>query len=210
MTDRPSPCCRAAGLRAGVQAPDPSLAVVHHMDHLLLGGKEQWRLLRPDCVLQLGGHLTSKRLCQFLEWCALPDGGGGGDAGSSSSDGSSGASAEPAQPACSWVFVDRLSQRHDQSWLLSHRVEAPAPLFAAAVAAAAPAPALGGSAAGAWSQRAYTGLLLELDKEVGRAVDQALAEMRELSEPHIARMLAQELPPGEPGRLEPSLPQEGA
>jgi isochorismate synthase/2-succinyl-5-enolpyruvyl-6-hydroxy-3-cyclohexene-1-carboxylate synthase/2-succinyl-6-hydroxy-2,4-cyclohexadiene-1-carboxylate synthase/O-succinylbenzoate synthase len=39
---------------------------VHHMDQLLLGGPEWWEELRPDVVLQLGRHLTSKRLGQFL------------------------------------------------------------------------------------------------------------------------------------------------
>lgn len=40
--------------------------LVSHMDHLLLGGKDWWEALRPDVVLQVGPHLTSKRLNQFL------------------------------------------------------------------------------------------------------------------------------------------------
>ena len=40
--------------------------VLHHMDHLLLGDKAWWAELRPDVVLQIGPHLTSKRLGQFL------------------------------------------------------------------------------------------------------------------------------------------------
>lgn len=44
----------------------PPLPLVHHMDHLLLGDKGWWRRLRPDVVLQLGPHLTSKRIGQFM------------------------------------------------------------------------------------------------------------------------------------------------
>lgn len=175
-----------------MQEPDSSLALVNHFDHLLLGGQERWAALRPHCVLQLGGHLTSKRLCQFLEWCALPAAAGGSDAaGQHAQQGSA--------PSSSWVFVDRHSQRHDQSWLLTHRVEAPLPLFAAALAAAQPQ-GQGGSGAtttsSSSSQLAYTSLLQELDREVGQAVDAALDEMWDLTEPHVARLLARELPPG--------------
>ena len=45
--------------------------VLGHMDHVLLGGPQQWAALRPAAVLQVGGHLTSKRLGQFLDWAAL-------------------------------------------------------------------------------------------------------------------------------------------
>lgn len=45
--------------------------VLGHMDHVLLGGPHQWAGLRPAAVLQVGGHLTSKRLAQFLDWAAL-------------------------------------------------------------------------------------------------------------------------------------------
>ncbi|GAB4817906.1 hypothetical protein N2152v2_004952 [Parachlorella kessleri] len=241
-----------SGLRAGVQEADPSLAVIHHMDHLLLGGEEHWQALRPDVVLQLGGHLTSKRLCNFLEWCALPSSSSStlnGSSSSSDSNSSQGPPHEGPTPTV-WVFVDRQAQRHDQSWLLSHRVEAaPAVLVAAVVhaAAAATTDAAGllrqtlsssshgargtsqrnttsnnnhsssssrgrskdhehsgsglarptPSGAGQRSQLAHTALLVALDEEVGRAVDGALQEMSQLSEPHVARMLAQELPPGE-------------
>lgn len=72
----------AAGLRlggAGGGNADASSPLIAHMDHLLLLGRKEdlgyeglgWRALAPDCVLQLGGHLTSKRLGQFLDWAAL-------------------------------------------------------------------------------------------------------------------------------------------
>ena len=40
--------------------------VIHHMDHLLLGDRSWWARLKPDVVLQLGAHGTSKRVAQFL------------------------------------------------------------------------------------------------------------------------------------------------
>ncbi len=45
---------------------DGPVPLVAHMDHLLLGDRGWWARLRPDCVLQLGPHLTSKRLGQFM------------------------------------------------------------------------------------------------------------------------------------------------
>ena len=40
--------------------------VIHHMDQLLLGDKTWWACLKPDVVLQVGAHGTSKRLAQFM------------------------------------------------------------------------------------------------------------------------------------------------
>ncbi len=59
----------ASASPASVPHPHPAhppLPLVHHMDHLLLGDKGWWRRLRPDVVLQLGPHLTSKRIGQFM------------------------------------------------------------------------------------------------------------------------------------------------
>lgn len=43
---------------------------MHHFDQMLLD-KAAWPVLKPDVVLQLGNHLVSKRVLQFLEWSAL-------------------------------------------------------------------------------------------------------------------------------------------
>ena len=40
--------------------------VIHHMDQMLLGDKAWWACLKPDVVLQVGAHGTSKRLAQFM------------------------------------------------------------------------------------------------------------------------------------------------
>eukprot|EP00887_Chlorella_sp_A99_P005642 scaffold1.g5642.t1 len=203
-----------SGLRAGVQGDGASTreapcvlgkaseqrppAVVHHMDHLLLD-RQHWPALRPDVVLQLGGRLTSKRLSQFLEWACL-DGAGtalDGAGGTSAMDGSGSdlpATAATATPApLQWVFVDRGCQRHDQFHLVTHRLQAALPLLAAELAGAA------GAAAPqqAREQRAYAALLALLDAEASAAVDAALREITDLSEPQVARTLARALPPGE-------------
>ena len=52
------------------QTTTAHFSILHHFDHLLLD-KASWPALRPDVVLQLGGHMISKRCMQFLEWAAL-------------------------------------------------------------------------------------------------------------------------------------------
>ena len=49
-----------------------SVRLLQHFDHVLLDRDEVWSAVRPDAVLQLGGRVTSKRACQFLEWAAQP------------------------------------------------------------------------------------------------------------------------------------------
>lgn len=189
-----------SGLRAGVRgAPEAGTsgaaaaaanqpAVIHHFDHLLLLDRQQWGALRPDVVLQLGGHLTSKRLNQFLEWCCL-EGEGQCEAGASTQ-----------LAPLTWVLADRSPKRHDQFHLLSHRLQAPLPQLAAQLAGQL-AEAQGRTAAAEAAQRAeqarYRALLQALDTEASAAVDAALAAMPELTEPAVARTLAQQLPPGE-------------
>lgn len=48
-------------VEVGVPKPSPC-------SHLQEG---DWPAVAPDVILQLGGHLTSKRLGQFLDWAAL-------------------------------------------------------------------------------------------------------------------------------------------
>lgn len=190
-----------SGLRAGVRgAPEAGAgaasaagqpAVIHHFDHLLLLDRQQWGALRPDVVLQLGGHLTSKRLNQFLEWCCLE--GEGQDRGMDST--------QLQPPPLTWVLADRSPKRHDQFHLLSHRLQAPLPQLAAQLAAqlggAQGQPAAAVAAARRAEQARYRALLQALDSEASAAVDAALAAMPELTEPAVARTLAQQLPPGE-------------
>lgn len=56
-----------SGLRmAPPGAFGPHAPVLHHMDHVLLGGTSWWAGLRPSLVVQVGPRLTSKRLSQFI------------------------------------------------------------------------------------------------------------------------------------------------
>ena len=196
-----------SGLRAGVPAAGAAgtagaagPAVIHHMDNLLLLDRQQWGALRPDVVLQLGGHLTSKRLGQFLEWCCLEGEGHPGSSSSSSSSSSSLGAAATQRPL-QWVLVDRSPKRHDQFALLSYRLQAPLPALAAALAAhlaeAGTAQQAAQQAARRQEQTRYCRLLQLLDAEASAAVDAVLAAMPELTEPAVARALSQQLPPGE-------------
>lgn len=195
-----------SGLRAGVPAAGAAgtagaagPAVIHHMDNLLLLDRQQWRALRPDVVLQVGGHLTSKRVGQFLEWCCLEGEGQPGSSQEASSSSSLGAAA--TQRPLQWVLVDRSPKRHDQFALLSYRLQAPLPALAAALAAhlaeVGTAQQAAQQAAQRQEQTLYCRLLQLLDAEASAAVDAVLAAMPELTEPAVARALSQQLPPGE-------------
>ncbi len=196
-----------SGLRAGVPAACAAgaagTAVIHHMDNLLLLDRQQWGALRPDVVLQLGGHLTSKRVGQFLEWCCVDGGGQPGSSGGGGSASGSSLGAASAQRPLQWVLVGQSPKRHDQFALLSHRLQAPLPALVAALAAQLAATAAAGTAQQAAQQAArrqeqlrYRSLLQLLDAEASAAVDAALAAMPELCEPAVARALSQQLPPG--------------
>ena len=180
-----------SGLRAGTAAAAAAgseLCVVHHFDQLLLLEREQWRALRPDVVLHLGGHLTSKRVAQFLEWCCLD---------ASSSGGQPQQQQQQQQQGLTWIHAGRSPKRHDQSHLLTHRLQAPLPLLAAAVAQHLAAAGFAGSDhEQLGEQRHYRRLLQLLDVEASAAVDAALQQMPELTEPAVARALSQQLPPG--------------
>ena len=41
-------------------------SIVSYIDHILLLGQDYWPTVKPDVIVQVGSHLTSKRLCQFL------------------------------------------------------------------------------------------------------------------------------------------------
>ncbi|GFR45865.1 hypothetical protein Agub_g7316 [Astrephomene gubernaculifera] len=164
--------------------------IVHHMDQLLLGDREWWRQLRPDVILQLGPHLTSKRLGQFMDWAAMGDEESGG---------------------VPWVYVAPHTLRHDPSHLVSHRAVMTLREFrdAVAVPAAAGAAAsegVGGLEAARCSpsdpwvgvRSSYGRMLLQLDEAVSHEIDLALSSLAPevVSEPFIARCLARSLPPG--------------
>jgi isochorismate synthase/2-succinyl-5-enolpyruvyl-6-hydroxy-3-cyclohexene-1-carboxylate synthase/2-succinyl-6-hydroxy-2,4-cyclohexadiene-1-carboxylate synthase/O-succinylbenzoate synthase len=56
----------SSGSEQGDISSSRGVCLVHHLDLLLLGETSWWGALQPDVVVQLGRHLTSKRLAQFL------------------------------------------------------------------------------------------------------------------------------------------------
>ncbi|GIL50277.1 hypothetical protein Vafri_6487 [Volvox africanus] len=167
-----------------------AVPLVHHMDHILLGDRAWWEQLRPDVILQLGPHLTSKRVGQFTDWAAMGVDGG--------------------NPGAPWVYVAAHTLRHDPSHLVTHRAVMTMPEFRDAVVepAVAAAAARGprqfgghrigfGAAADPWVHvSSYGRLLLQLDEAVAHEVDTALSSLESISEPFIARALARSLPGG--------------
>ncbi|MEW5311202.1 MAG: hypothetical protein WDW38_002937 [Sanguina aurantia] len=111
-----------SGLRLGLGASTTKSGagcaslMLHHVDHLLLGDKRTWAELQPEVILQIGGHLTSKRLGQFMEWAAM-----GQDNGSSLAGGRC--------LKASWVFVADQPLRFDPAHLVTHRAVMPLSSF---------------------------------------------------------------------------------
>lgn len=60
------PACGTSSSQQEHSSSSRGVCLVHHMDLLLLGEVSWWGALQPDVVVQLGRHLTSKRLAQFL------------------------------------------------------------------------------------------------------------------------------------------------
>ena len=198
-----------SGLRIGAPPPAPpsslgqpgQLCVIHHLDHLLLGGGPEgggwWDELRPDVVLQLGPHLTSKRVSTFLEWACQER-----------PAHEPGATAAPA-PA-SWLYVGEDSARHDAAHLVSYRLVMGLPQLEAALRLSSP-PLQPAATATPAATASYCQLLASLDvvasEEIGRALSlQAAGGAGEPSEPAVARVLSEMLPPGHALFLGNSMP----
>ncbi len=174
-----------SGIRVGARPPlGPPLKLISHFDHFLLDSTH-WKTLKPDVVLQIGGHLTSKRIAQFLEWCC-------------SSESSTRATTAAAGVAkTSWLFVSRAPLRQDQGPNVSLRVKATVPELLSAFQQQKDFLCQPAVASTNTEQTAYSQLLQKLDTEASTAIDTALSEFYELTEPAVARVLSQELPPGE-------------
>ncbi|KAG7671813.1 putative Protein PHYLLO, chloroplastic [Nannochloris sp. 'desiccata'] len=171
-----------SGIKVGAQplhgAP---LKLISHFDHLLLDSTH-WKALKPDVVLQVGGHITSKRVAQFLEWCCCQE-----------------ASSTAGTPTATtaWLFVSRAPLRQDQGPNVSVRVKASVPELLSAFRQQEDLLHQALASTGSTEQTTYCQLLQTLDTEASLAIDYALSEFAELTEPAVARVLSQELPPGE-------------
>ena len=69
-----------SGLRVGINGGNADLNVVKCCDYLLCSAEAAERF-SPDCIVQLGSRIVSKRLCKFLDDAAAADDAGGGVAG---------------------------------------------------------------------------------------------------------------------------------
>jgi len=206
-----------SGLRVTGRGGAVGPRVVRHLDAILLGGEPVWQAVRPDVVLDVGCHLVSKRVAQFLEWASV---GAGGERRAAR-----GAGRAPGKGATQWVKVYPHPARHDPSHAISHALEMPCAVLVRAVAGARAArdreaassmalaslhdvdwgglQADGAPGSPAADQARYASLLLQLDDVAASAADQAL-EAEEGSpelqgrptEPRIARVVSEMLPQG--------------
>lgn len=143
-----------SGLRVVGRSGAVGPLVLQHTDHVLLGGKAVWRALRPDVVLDVGCHLVSKRLAQFLEWCTVGGGGGEGE-------------------SARWIRVFPHPARHDPSHAASHAVEMRCSALLAAVETAS------GGASVPVDQRRYAETLTQLDDVAAAAIARGIREVEE-------------------------------
>lgn len=150
-------------------------------DHVLLQ-RDLWEELQPEVILQLGSFLTSKRVAQFLSWAALKE-------------------VDPA----AWFYVSPLAARHDPSQALSAHVAMDVPAFAhlllGGLEGHAPVPAVPGP---------FLSLLQTLNDATAAAIRTCfpddLASGLILTEPLVARAVADQLPPGHALYLGNSMP----
>lgn len=139
-----------SGLRIGANAPaTPANAVViHHLD-TVLSDAQVGAALRPDCVLQIGGHIVSKRVLQWVAdacdpateftppapasspFVAAP---GGPTVGVPTGGVPGGVPGAPA----AWIYCSSDPARHDAAHLVSVFVQATPPRLADAVARYSP------------------------------------------------------------------------
>jgi isochorismate synthase / 2-succinyl-5-enolpyruvyl-6-hydroxy-3-cyclohexene-1-carboxylate synthase / 2-succinyl-6-hydroxy-2,4-cyclohexadiene-1-carboxylate synthase / o-succinylbenzoate synthase len=111
-----------SGLRLGVQPnpPEGDPAIICHLDTLLTDSKLH-SSLKPDCILQIGSRLVSKRVTELLV-----------------------ASSREASP---WLQISERPQRHDEHHAVTHLLQMSASAFATALSEAQ-APAQGPSVYG--------------------------------------------------------------
>ena len=151
-----------SGLRVAGRGGRSAALVLHHLDHALLAGEDAWHAMRPDVVLDVGCHLVSKRVAQFLEWATLRQW-----QGRRAGEGSE----RPTQ----WVRVFPHLSRHDPSHAVSHAAE----MRCATLAELAEAAARGREPGVAVEQARYTAAMLALDDVVAAAVREGMEAAEE-------------------------------
>ncbi|DBA90081.1 TPA: hypothetical protein ACH3X1_003400 [Trebouxia sp. C0004] len=158
-----------SGLRVGMtEAASREHVILHHFDQVLLE-KAAWPALKPDVVLQLGNHLVSKRVMQFLEWSALDE--------------------EDLAPMA-WIHADASSKRLDEKYLVSQRVQMPLAHLAHLLSQDVSKDEFGHQA------KQYRQLLDALNDVAHHEIDAWLSHEQHLSEPFVARSISEQLPSG--------------
>ena len=95
------------GLRVGINGGNADLNVVKCCDYLLCSAEAAERF-SPDCIVQLGSRIVSKRLCKFLDDAAAAD-------------------------DVSFIVVDPSPRNFDPSHVVSHRIQCSRDVFANAL-----------------------------------------------------------------------------
>ena len=96
-----------SGLRVGINGGNADLNVVKCCDYLLCSAEAAERF-SPDCIVQLGSRIVSKRLCKFLDDAAAAD-------------------------EVSFIVVDPSPRNFDPSHVVSHRIQCSVDVFANAL-----------------------------------------------------------------------------
>jgi isochorismate synthase / 2-succinyl-5-enolpyruvyl-6-hydroxy-3-cyclohexene-1-carboxylate synthase / 2-succinyl-6-hydroxy-2,4-cyclohexadiene-1-carboxylate synthase / o-succinylbenzoate synthase len=96
-----------SGLRVGVNGSPTNLNVVKCYDYLLCSAEAVERF-SPDCIVQLGSRIVSKRLCKFVDDAAAADN-------------------------VSYIVVDPSPRNFDPSHVVSHRIQCSRDVFASAI-----------------------------------------------------------------------------
>lgn len=160
-----------ADVLSGLRVRSASPLVIHHLDTLLatpVGAPDQTAELRPDCILQVGAPLVSKRISQFLRSAARPADGGA---------------------AAPWLLVSRRAARRDEHHCVSAHLTLPPAALAAALRSCG---CRGGAASSAYAARlaaADHAAAARLHDAVLRPVDTSV-----VTEPAVAMTVAAHLP----------------
>lgn len=180
-----------SGLRIG---QEENSNMIFYADHVLVDREEIWTALKPDAVLQLGGHLTSKRLGAFLvsdiviSWHILTINQGLWvtqfmwkiqEASSTSA----------TKGPMTWIHVSQNPYRDDPAHLMTHKIECSIQdLVPNAIYDLTQDSDLGSTYVKTWKT---------LDKAVERSINLALDHRAEnIVEPLVARIVSDNLPAG--------------
>ena len=96
-----------SGLRVGVNGSSADVNIVKCCDYLLCSAEAVERF-SPDCIVQLGSRIVSKRLCKFVDDAAAAD-------------------------DVSFIVVDPSPRNFDPSHVVSHRIQCSRDVFANAL-----------------------------------------------------------------------------